>query len=157
MHGELIALRILHIGGGVFWVGTTLFAAFFLEPSVSAAGPAGGEVMNRLNATRFHPVMITLTLLTLLAGLRLLWIVSGGFNATWMRSPSGLCYTIGGVSALVGFVIGAGVNGPTARKLGTVTDAAAREALLARLRVATRATASLLILTVVLMAIGRYV
>ncbi len=65
MHGELIALRILHIGGGVFWVGTTLFAAFFLEPSVSAAGPAGGEVMKRLNATRFHPVMITLTLLTL--------------------------------------------------------------------------------------------
>jgi uncharacterized membrane protein len=157
MYGELLALRILHIGGGVFWVGTTLFAAFFLEPSVSAAGPAGGEVMNRLNATRFHPVMITLTLVTLLAGLRLLSIVSGGFNATWMHSPSGLCYTIGGVSALVGFVIGAGVNGPTARKLGSVTDATAREALLARLRVATRATAWLLILTVVLMAIGRYV
>jgi uncharacterized membrane protein len=157
MPGELIALRILHIGGGVFWVGTTLFAAFFLEPSVSAAGPAGGEVMKRLNATRFHPVMITLTLLTLLAGLRLLWILSGGFNATWVRSSSGLCYMIGGVSALVGFVIGAAVNGPTARKLGTVTDATAREALLARLRVATRATAWLLILTVVLMAIGRYV
>ena len=157
MNGEMIALRILHIGGGVFWAGTTIFAAFFLEPSVSAAGPAGGEVMKRLNATRFHPVMITLTLLTILAGLRLLWIASGGFNATWMRSPSGLCYTIGGVSALIGFVIGAAVNGPTVRQLGAVTDAATREALLARLRMATRVTALLLILTVVMMAIGRYI
>ena len=157
MHGELIALRILHIGGGVFWAGVTIFAAFFLEPSVSAAGPAGSEVMKRLNATRFHPVMIGLTLLTILAGLRLFWFASGGFNAAWMHSTSGMCYSIGAAAALVAFVIGAAVNGPTARKLGTESDAAQREALLARLRVATRATAWLLILTIVMMAIGRYV
>ncbi len=157
MHGELLALRILHIGGGVFWMGTTIFAAFFLEPSVTAAGPAGGEVMKRLNATAFHPIMITLTLLTILAGLRLYWIASGGFNPGWLHSTSGIVYSIGALSALIGFVIGAGVNGPTARKLSAVTDAAGREALLARLRVATRATALLLILTVVMMAIGRYV
>jgi hypothetical protein len=101
--------------------------------------------------------MITLTLLTILAGARLFWIVSGGFNSAWMHSRSGICYSIGAVSALVAFVIGTGVNGPTARKLSTVTDAAGREALLARLRLATRITALLLIVTVVTMAIGRYV
>lgn len=157
MHGELLALRILHIGGGIFWVGTTLFIAFFLEPSITGAGPAGGEVMKRINASRFHIAMGIFTLLTLLAGVRLFWIVSGGFNTAWMHSSSGICYSIGGASAILAFVIGAGVNGPTARRLSTAADAATRDALLGRLRAATRVTVLFLLVTVVMMAIARYV
>ena len=38
-------LRIAHIVTGAFWVGTVIFLAAFLLPSLRAAGPAAGPVM----------------------------------------------------------------------------------------------------------------
>ena len=37
---EFVILRILHIGFGVFWVGSALFLVLILEPRLRALGPA---------------------------------------------------------------------------------------------------------------------
>ena len=40
MDVELVILRILHIGFGVFWVGSAMFMSLILEPRLRALGPA---------------------------------------------------------------------------------------------------------------------
>src|SRR5512132_1177730 len=44
----LYALRFTHIVVGVFWVGTIVFVAFYLLPTMRAVGPAAGPVMQEL-------------------------------------------------------------------------------------------------------------
>ena len=36
---ELIVLRLIHVLGGIFWIGTMLYNTFFLVPVFTAAGP----------------------------------------------------------------------------------------------------------------------
>ena len=48
----MIVLRLLHVGLGVFWAGSLLFIALFLEPSVRAALPESGKVMQQLAKRR---------------------------------------------------------------------------------------------------------
>ena len=50
--GIILLLRVLHIVGGVFWVGTAVFIAAFLGPSLRAAGPAGGWLLARADGSR---------------------------------------------------------------------------------------------------------
>jgi uncharacterized membrane protein len=35
----LLAARLLHILGGIFWVGSVLTSVFFLEPAAAKVGP----------------------------------------------------------------------------------------------------------------------
>jgi hypothetical protein len=45
---SIIALRILHIGFGVFWAGSLFFMTSLLAPAIRGCGPAGGVVMRQL-------------------------------------------------------------------------------------------------------------
>ena len=45
----LVALRLIHIVAGSFWVGAALMLAVFVEPTVRAVGPAGGQFMQKLS------------------------------------------------------------------------------------------------------------
>ena len=65
----IVALRLIHIVVGVFWVGSVIFVAAFLAPAVRAAGPGGGAVMNQLMQNlKLHLYMVAATWLTLLSG-----------------------------------------------------------------------------------------
>jgi len=162
MDVELIVLRLLHVAVGAFWVGSVLFVAIFLGPSVRAAGPAGGEVMRRLMERRFAQVIIIVAAVTVLSGLRLYWRMSSGFDPVWIGTPMGLCYTIGGIAAVIAFGIGLTVTLPAARRLGVVTKTIQGPtpelaALSKRMAIGARLTATLLAVTVILMAVARYV
>ena len=37
MQGELLVLRLVHVLGGIFWVGSALFMAIFLFPALASA------------------------------------------------------------------------------------------------------------------------
>ena len=37
MKAELLTLRVIHIVGGIFWVGSMLYTTFFLAPAVCEA------------------------------------------------------------------------------------------------------------------------
>jgi len=45
MDATLLLARVVHIVGGVFWVGAMIFTSAFLLPAVRDAGPEGGKVV----------------------------------------------------------------------------------------------------------------
>jgi len=100
-------LRIIHIVGGIFWVGGTLIMTFFIGPTLGAIGESGqtfiGHLMNNL---KFSNRMSAAAGSTILAGFILYWIDSQGFTSAWMSSGAGRGFGIGAAFALIGFVFG---------------------------------------------------
>src|SRR5215210_8869325 len=100
-------LRIVHIVGGIFWVGGTLILTFFIGPTMGAIGESGqtfvGHLMNNL---KFSNRMSAAAGSTILAGFILYWIDSQGFTSAWMSSGAGRGFGIGAAFALIGFVFG---------------------------------------------------
>ena len=100
-------LRIVHIVGGIFWVGGTLILTFFIGPTIGAIGESGqtfvGHLMNNL---KFSNRMSAAAGSTILAGFILYWIDSQGFTSAWMNSGAGRGFGIGAAFALIGFVFG---------------------------------------------------
>lgn len=171
MDPVVVILRLIHIGCGVFWAGTILFVAFFLEPSVRAAGPEGGKVMQMLAQRNFLNILPAIALLTILSGAWLYWRTSGHFQPGFMRSPYGMTLGIGAAAAIVGFVIGFFVMRDAtirAGKLGAtmaqMTDGADKQQVAERVnalrglaRTSLRWVAAFLIVAVTAMAVARYV
>jgi len=167
----LLLMRIVHVFVGVFWAGAVLFIAGFLFPSVRAAGPAGGQIMQQLTLVRRMPVwLMGAAVLTLLSGFGLYWhdgMVSG---SAWFGSGPGKVFGLGGLLALAAAVLGMAVNSPTAKRLGALMGAiqaagrapsadelAEARRLQARLGTATLTVAILVGLATLAMAIARYV
>lgn len=164
----LLSLRILHIGLGVFWAGTVFFVVLFMEPSVRGAGPAGGAVMAGLVRRRFLDVLPAVGLLTILTGLALYVVWWGGPAAA---TPAGMTLGTGGLAAILALLVGWFVMRPAQLAAGRVgaelqtmpegperlAAAAELDRLARRARSAARWVAVLLLLTVLAMAVGRYV
>lgn len=111
---EIIALRLVHVLGGIFWVGATVFTTAFLFPVLAGAGQAAGPVMAGLQQRRLLVALPVAALLTILSGLRLLWIASAGFTPAYFRTGPGLVFALSGVAAIVGFLVGILVSRPAA-------------------------------------------
>ena len=167
-HVLLIALRILHIGGGAVWVGATFMNLFFLVPTARALGPAGGEFVGHMVRVRRLPFFMTVIgWVTILSGLWLYGWRSAWFTSAWMASGPGLVYGIGGLLALVTALLGALVLGPAAGRLGrlgaslqgappTPDQAAEMGRLQRRMTAGSLIATSFLVLSLVAMAIARY-
>jgi uncharacterized membrane protein len=165
----LLVLRILHIGAGVFWAGTVLFFGLLLEPSLRASGPAGGEVMRQLQARRYPIVMTTALVIAILSGIELLRRLIPGGPSSWVASSIGRTFVIGGSTALLTLLFGLTVVLPTVKRVGELAGRAASsgsqdpaaQSELARLRtrltMMSRIAMTLVVVTVVSMAIARYV
>lgn len=170
VQAELIVLRLIHVLGGLFWVGSGLFNAIFLMPVLGSAGPAAGAVMAGLQKRRLMVVMPVVAVLTILSGLRLMWIVSAGFSPAYFATPMGGTFGAGGAAALVSFVLGLVVIRPAmvragrlGAELAAATDEQARAALAARVAglrrrsaVANGVAMALLVLAAAAMAVARY-
>lgn len=171
MYAEMIVLRLVHIVGGMFWVGAGIFNTFFLLPALGRAGPAAGAVLAGLQRRRLFTILPVVALLTILSGIRLMQITSANFTAAYFHSSSGRTYAWSGVFAIVGFLIGIVIARPTAIRAGQVgaalaaaTNDADRASLSASLETWRRRSSitSLLSLVLVLlaavgMAVARYV
>lgn len=117
----LILLRLVHVVAGILWGGTAVFYLFFIKPSVKSIGLAGPLFMQNLAERRRYPIfMLSMSLLTVLAGGILYWVSSGGFSLAWISTGTGIGFTIGSLAALVAFFVGSLVIGPTSAKLGEV-------------------------------------
>jgi hypothetical protein len=166
----MVVLRLLHIFGGIFWVGASLMLIGFLTPTIQASGQAGGQVMQRLmTGSRFNSIFGMAGLATVLAGILLYLRTSGGLQLAWIMSPPGLALTIGGLAGIAAAGIGGGIAGPTAQKIGQLSAQMSRnqgapsEAQLTELRGlqqkmqrAQRWSVGLMIIAVAGMAVARY-
>jgi uncharacterized membrane protein len=116
----MIILRLIHVLSGIFWVGTALFFVLFFEPTIKAAGPAGGTVMGRLTLTRFPMVMAVSSILNVATGFLMYLIDSGGFQINWISTPSGVTITIGSVAGILAFLLGLAVEMPASARMATL-------------------------------------
>ena len=109
-------LRFIHIFSAIFWVGTTLFMLFFLEPVIQRAGQAGGQVMQMLaSGTRFPQVIALSGLVTVLAGLAL-YGLKHGFEPATMFGPK-LPLILGALAGILAFFTGSYFQGRTVKQL----------------------------------------
>jgi uncharacterized membrane protein len=168
---ETFVLRVVHVFGGMFWVGSALFNTFYLFPAMGEAGPAAGPIMGSMRRRHLFVVMPTVALLTILSGVRLMWMTSGGFPAAYFATGPGAIYGWSGAAAIVAFMVGVFVQRPTGMRMGEIqqalaktTDEHARADMVARLeRLQRRNTMVGRVLVVLLiaaatgMAVGRYV
>jgi uncharacterized membrane protein len=166
MNYYVIALRLVHIISGVFWVGASLVMFFFVGPTLGATAEAGQKFAQHLmTKTRFTAVITVSAILTVLAGYALYWRDSDGFSSTWLHTGQGLGFGVGALFALIGLVFGIIVgnsNGALA-KLGlqiqgkpTPEQMAQIGALRKRLSLVSPINAYSLIIALLLMAISRY-
>jgi uncharacterized membrane protein len=168
MSVELIVLRLIHVVGGIFWVGSSLFTFFFLMPTVMQAGPAvAGPVMGGLQQRKLMVWMPVVAILVILSGLRLMMIVSAG-DAHWFQHRVGHFFSVAGGLAIIAFLVGVTVSRPAmvkAGKLGqsAVSDAPTRAAIQEEIKrlqrrsyIGTMIVTWLLLASAAGMAIARY-
>ena len=167
---ELIVLRLIHVVGGIFWVGAGLFNFIYLMPALAAAGPAAGPIMGVMERRKLFVVLPTVAVLTILSGLRLLWLTSG-FTPAYFESGPGMTFSAAGGAAILAFLIGITLAMPAQKRMATLgpaiasaTDDAARSAAqaeMARLQARTatvgKVVTLLLVIAAIGMAIARYV
>ena len=165
-----VVLRVIHIVGGVFWAGAVWVLARYIEPTAAAAGPEGGRFMQRFAGSGYTAAVVSAGLGTIAAGVALLWMDSGGFQPAFMASRFGETISIGAASAILAAVVGIGLGARNAMRLKAVGAAIQGQAggptpeqlaqvqgIQTRLRLGGRIAAGLLVVTVVCMAVARYV
>ena len=159
-------LRIIHIVGGVFWVGGTLIMTFFIGPTVAAIGESGQRFVGHLmNTLKFSNRISAAAGSTVLAGFILYWIDSQGFTSAWMSSGAGRGFGIGAAFALIGLVFGIMV-GRTTKAMAQVggqiqgkpsaDQMTGLQSLRQRQATYSAIAASTLVLATIFMAIARY-
>lgn len=167
---ELLVLRAVHVVGGIFWVGSGLFTGLFLAPALAGLGPGAGQLMAALQARRLFVVLPTVALLTILSGLRLLWLGSGGFEPRYFTTATGATFAASGIAATLAFLLSLVLARPAAAEAGrlsaslvSLTDPVQRSAVAdraARLQrrsaAVSRAVLPLLLLGALGMAVARY-
>jgi hypothetical protein len=124
----LLIMRLLHIVLGVFWAGTLIFNALFLQPAMRDAGPDAAKVLAGLIRRRFLDIMPLVAFVTILAGLWLYWKDSSGFQASFMGSPFGIMIGLGALTGVVAFAVGLAVLRPAMLRAFALAQAAAAAA-----------------------------
>lgn len=154
---------------GAFWFGAVIFNTLFLGPALGDIGPDAAKVgaaMVRRKVMVFMPIA---AMLTILSGLWLYWRMSGGFTPAYMGSLQGQTLGFGAVTAIVAIVLGftmvkpgmekaAALGQRVAQSSGSERDAllAQSQALRARAATANNVVAGLITVTIVTMAVARY-
>lgn len=117
---EYPILLLLHVLFGALWVGGAVLSGFFLVPAILEVGPAGGQVMGGMMRRKFALAMTVFAVITVLAGIRLFMLRVGMGGSAWLGTPEGIVLSLGSLLALGGFGIGAGMQAPTAMKMGAL-------------------------------------
>jgi hypothetical protein len=112
-----LVLRAMHVLVAGVWIGSTVFVVKMLTPAIDNAGPAGGQVMMRMNVTKFMAAFAATTVAT---GAYLLWRFTGGFDPGVIMTHAGLAFGTGGTAGLLAGIIGGAVVGRSAVKVSAV-------------------------------------
>jgi len=168
MNFLMILLRSIHIIAGIFWSGTAFFFVISFEPTLKAAGPAGGAVMGRLTMSKFPLIMAIASILTVGIGFVMYLIDSHGLQISWIAKPAGITMTIGSLAGIAAFIEGLVVQVPANNRVaalqkemlaagGQPTPAQMEEmqALLKKIGKASRLGAVLMLIAVLGMASAR--
>ena len=120
----MLALRLIHIGAGVAWVGGAVTQTLFIEPSVRATAPESRKFMQYFAGRgRYSAYMALASALTVLAGGLLYWRSSGGFQRGWITSGPGVMFTLGSIIGIGVYLWGMLMIGPRVARLSALDQA----------------------------------
>jgi len=166
---EIFVLRLVHVLGGIFWVGTALFMSLFLAPALAASGPSAGQIVGTLQRRGLMKLLPLVAVLTIASGMRLMWITSAGLSSAYFASATGRTLAGAGAAAVGAFFVGLFVSRPagmrSARLAASLAGApeeqrASIASEIARLRrrneVGSNVVVALLVLGAAGMAVARY-
>jgi uncharacterized membrane protein len=164
-----LLLRLVHILAGIFWVGAVFLIAGFLMPTLGATGREGGRFMQHLMQQRRLPVYLAVaSLLTVLSGFTLYGRLVSATHGAWAGTAPGMAYGLGGLSTILGALVGMLVSGSAARRMAAIGQRTAQaggasadqqteiERLQRRMLLGSRLAAVFLAVAAATMAIGRY-
>jgi uncharacterized membrane protein len=118
----ILLLRIIHIFGGVLWVGAAILYFGFIEPTIKSIGPAGGQFMQHfIERQKYSVYMSIVSILTVVSGVPLYLFASGGLQLRWIQSGPGSVFTIGSVVAILVFFMGFLMIKPRAERMGALS------------------------------------
>jgi len=107
MNYYLLILRILHIGAGAYWVGSTLLLAVLIKPALKETAGSGQKFIDYLiTKKRFGTESGGAGGMAGIAGLLLYWYDSQGLTSGWMHSSAGIGFVAGAVLGLIAFIFG---------------------------------------------------
>ena len=166
----MIVLRLVHVLGGVFWVGGTFFVVSLVQPTVKATGEEGKKFMQYLgtqsNMSMYLGIAATLTLLS---GL---WMYgnSFGFGSGWFATGYRATLTVGSVLGIIAWAMGYLTQARNAMKMKSIGEEIASaggppkpeqllemQALAEKMEKSGQVLAVLMALTVVAMSAAQYV
>jgi hypothetical protein len=166
----LITLRLIHILSGAFWFGAALFNVILLVPTIRAVGPAAGPVMQHLVQVRKLPIwFLGAGVLSVLSGLSLYYIASGGFtNTAYLASGAGKTFGLGAIFALLAILTGIVFTSPAAKRASTIAaslagkpptpeQAAQMQAAQKQIGMTSALAALFILLAICAMAVARYI
>ncbi len=166
----MIVLRVIHIIGGVFWVGTAMQIAWFLGPAQKTTGLAGLTFIEEVIVGRKLQVYLPVAMIaSILAGLamygRLVMITHG----QWASTTPAMVLGFGALCGIIGGGIGASVGKRTGTQMvalsqaikssgGSMSEQQRSELSALQNKAASemRIVAALLVLAVAAMASARY-
>ena len=166
-----LTLRATHVLFAAVWIGSTAYILLLLGPVVEEAGPAGGQIMMRLDRRGLHVYMAVASMTTIFSGAYLLWRFTGGFDASVIATHAGLAFGGGGAAGVLAGIIGATVIGRSGSQVVAIMTKAAgvpdgpergammqrAAALRQRIKSGTRAVMMLQATALLLMSVGHYV
>jgi uncharacterized membrane protein len=172
MDGQTVVLilRFLHVVGGVFWVGAITVMAWFLFPVARGAGPEGFKFLQQVMEARRMGMWVGISAMaTVLSGIILYARFASATDGAWTRTPSGIGFSVGAVTALVGLGVGLGLAVRSVNRIRaiateaaaaggppTAAQAAEMQRLQARAGTAMRVTSLLLLAATAVMGTARY-
>jgi hypothetical protein len=102
----ILFARAVHVTAGAVWAGAAILIAVYILPVARATGAAGSAMLREPTAVRRLPeVLLALAAVTILSGLFLFGVPSGGLRRSWFHAGAGLGYTLGGLVAVVAFAM----------------------------------------------------
>lgn len=166
----LLVLRLIHVVGGIVWVGGLVALAWFVVPTQRLEGADGGRFVSRMMVERhFTPFLITVALSTLLSGFALYGRAMIATAGQWGGSRPAIVYGFGAISAVTALIVGVSMGGVSEKKMAaigqrlsaerrppTTEETAQLEALAARAGRGARIASILLLVTAVAMSVARY-
>lgn len=166
----LLLLRLIHVVGGVVWVGAIVTLAWFVLPTQRLEGADGGRFVSRMmTERRLSPYLISLAFATLLSGFALYGRAVMSTNGQWAASRPAMVYGFGAITTVIAMIVGISMGAVSEKKMAAIgqrlraerreptPDEAARlEALRARAGRGSRIASILLLVTAVAMAVARY-
>jgi hypothetical protein len=167
----MLLLRLIHVVGAIFWVGSAMFTGFFLIPALRETPATMGQVAQALTKRGFMVAMPIVGLLVILSGVTMIWVTSGGHLHEYMLTPAGHTFTMAGGVGILSLLVGLIFTKPANMKAATLgaqlqaaTDPAEKTRLGAEMAAAGKQAALwtlvvtiLMIVAAMGMAIARYV